>query len=182
MHNKQYSFIKKVMTYDDDVSEIVTDVFFQSFTFDNPETDVIFKKTFINRFLNRKIQTQSIEDFSSQLLYYVLSHKNFIETVYGELDKYLLGETISDTKTGNNRSSDSRFLASDLPQDNINLNVDNTVLNYGNQNTISRSKETGSNDSKTVNTQYNLATFLETKELLNTIFDEIDQFCFLQVF
>lgn len=65
----EHSFIKKIMKYDNDVEEIVTRMFFQGEKLLSPESDKQFKKAFVNRFLNRQISRQTVEDFSSQVVY-----------------------------------------------------------------------------------------------------------------
>ena len=176
-----FSFIKKVMNYDDDVQFIVTNRMFQGFTFQNSMLDDTFKKMFVNRFLDREIKFQTLETFSAMLLYTVLSQEKFIEQVFEHYEKYVTGESISKTDNDGEALSDTRQLQSDLPQNNVNLNVDDTVLDYGNQNTITRNKNTHDNQTETSSKQYQLSNVMELRNVWESVFSEIDRNCFLQV-
>lgn len=201
--NKNNSLIQKIMHYDTDVQSIVTESFFQGFTFAD-EVDLPFKKMFIHRFLNREINRQTLEDFSNKLLYVTLSRQHYIETIFKDLMSYVNNEgktsnnghnsnvTIQQNVSGSTQISDARQLESELPQDNINLNVDSTVLDYGNRNSISRNKNqndstqnntntvTGSNDSETISTVKNLDLLLKSEKIWDDIFNIYDKACFLQ--
>ena len=197
--NKSTSVTHKILTYDEDVHAVVTDAFFQGFTFTDP-MDKPFKKMFVNRFWNREINRQTLEDFSNKLLYVTLSRQHYIETVFADLLAYVNNES---TTTGNGDSfnetihtgnqiqiSDSRQLESDLPQDNINLNVDNTTLNYGNRNSISRNKNqndsdstntvTATNGNETITSVKNLEKLIQSEKIWDEIFNIYDKACFLQ--
>lgn len=201
---EEYQFIRKMMAYDEDVHSIVTKQFFQNYTFPVDSTDRLIKKLFMNRFINRAIGRQTVEIFSTQVMYTCLSNEKYISEVIENLDNYLKNRTIT---TGNNNSSttantentggsanqnDSRSLRSTLPQNNINLNVEDTVLNYGDENDINRNKATSQNNSKTENdsvTQqtnrsenetFNFENLLKSNGLIEEFFIKLDLNCFLQ--
>lgn len=87
--DEEFQFIQKILKYDEDVHNIVTNKIFKGYKLSNDSVDRYFKKAFITRFLDREINRQTIEAFSSQLLYVTLTHQEYIETVFGsEYQKY----------------------------------------------------------------------------------------------
>ena len=197
--DKNFSLYHKMLAFDEDVSRIVTDVLFNGFTF-SVEVDPLFKKMFTQRFLNREINRQTVEAFTGKVLYTTYAYQTYIETVFTDLLAYANNEA---TTTQNNLNhnvsvnvadgttiSDGRQLESDLPQDNINLDVDNTVLDYGNRNSISRNKNkndqtnTNTSDGTQNNTSVasvkNLEVLIKSSGVLDELFNIYDKACFLQ--
>lgn len=169
-NDKSYAFIQKILRFDEDVKDIVDDVIFQGFRFNDERIDRYFKQSFVTRFLDREINRQTVEAFGTQVLHYTIIREDYIFTVFGsELYKYLenhvdfnsdeiqnqineetkddtQNETYKDDTTSNGTNvSDDREATTSLPQSEININVDNDVLDYADTNTISKNK-TNSND------------------------------------
>lgn len=197
--DKNFSLYHKMLAYDEDVSGIVTGVLFNGFTF-SAEVDTLFKKMFTQRFLNREINRQMVEDFTGKLLYTTFAYQTYIETVFTDLIAYANNESITTQNNVNHNVSvnvadgttisDGRQLESDLPQDNINLDVDNTILDYGNRNSISRNKNkndqtnTNTSDGTQNNTNVasvkNLEVLIKSSGVLDELFNIYDKACFLQ--
>lgn len=204
-NDKSYAFIQKVLRFDEDVKNIVDDIIFQGFSFNDERIDRYFKESFTTRFLDREIGRQTVEAFASLVLYETIIREDYIFTVFGsEVYKYLenhvdyedkqTGNTKQDetqnqineetqnqnnkeqqnetqnqnnkeqqneTQNQNNSSntdtnsqnvSSDRELTSSLPQSEINLDVDNDTLLYGDSNTISKNKTTNDSNEKTTGT------------------------------
>lgn len=179
--NDDYSFIRKIMSYDDEVKEIVDRLFFRGISLKNPNSDNTFKKAFINKFLNRHIKHQTTDIFASILGYKMISNLDYINYLYDELDEFITGDSVNETDSSGNDINDNRFLSTSLPQSEVNLNVDNTILDYGDTNTITRTKGNRSNTSTTKSSQKNLDNLLKTKGLIEEFFIQIDRDCFLQI-
>lgn len=197
--DKNFSLYHKMLAYDEDVSGIVTDVLFNGFTF-SVEVDTLFKKIFTQRFLNREISRQTVEAFTGKLLYTTYAYQTYIETVFTDLIAYANNEAMTTQNNVNHNVavniadgttiSDGRQLESDLPQDNINLDVDNTILDYGNRNSISRNKNkndqtnTNTSDGTQNNTSVasvkNLEVLIRSSGVLDELFNIYDKACFLQ--
>lgn len=217
--DKNFSLYHKMLKFDTDVSGIVTDVFFNGFTFSDA-VDPVFKKVFTQRFLNREINRQTVEAFTGKVLYTTYAYQEYIETVFTDLLAYANNESTTTTTGTNDQEviqnnvshqsnvnvtdgvnvSDARQLESDLPQDNVNLNVADTVLNYGNRNSISRNQNTtdqtntltgdstqnntntvtGSNNGNTVSKVKNLEMLIQSSGVLDELFNIYDKACFLQ--
>ena len=193
----------KVMSYDNEVSDIIDDLFI-GYGLNNQAYDHHFKKTFMYRFINREINRQTVESFKMSLMSTFLQQQDYINRVYTDMEKYILGysETnqdntrdSNDLKTSNstgNTTTDNRHARSDLPQSNINLDVNNTIMQSANENDISRNKQnniqnnkdqseshsSGVNNSTTKT--YQLDQLLKTNNVLERIMNEFDKKCFMQ--
>ena len=65
--NDDHQFMTKILSFDNDVSEIVDDLF-NGNVLDDPVHDDHFKRNFFYRFINRQINRQTIEAFKVTLL------------------------------------------------------------------------------------------------------------------
>lgn len=229
-YNKDFQFIQKVLHFDDDVKKIVDNIIFKGFRFNDERIDRYFKEAFTTRFLDREIGRQTVEAFASLVLYETIIREDYIFTVFGnELYKYLenhvdfnsdeiqnqiseenqdntSNETYNNTSTSNGSSvSDDREATTSLPQSEMNMNVDDDVLTFADDNTITKNKTTNedetdnnSNRDTTGNTKTNgtqdttgnqqslQKTYLmENLEKLYTsrerIFNDFDKKCFLHI-
>lgn len=190
-------FTRKILMYDDDVANII-DELFTGVSLDKRENDLHFKKAFVYRFLNRRINRQTKEAFEFQLLSTFLSQKNYINTVFNDLEKYINQQSDSEQKnkqdnTQTNKSvsnNDSRSAYANLPQSNVNLNVDDTNMETADDNTVSRSKQASENtttnntsgDNSSLSMQYSLDELVKSSSLITGILDQFDVNCFMQIF
>lgn len=190
-------FIQKIMKYDEDVEKIVTDKFFKGFQFDNEQTDHDFKKTFVNQFLDREIMFQTVEKFGSQVIRLTLQHEKYIETAYEKYQELLTQESLhedqQDTETNTSQDStnttDNRNLRSTLPQDEINMNIENTEMNYADENSIDKQQQkgnetgnqTGKEKGNSKDNNYNVETLKSLQNIFKDIFEIYDRYCFLHV-
>lgn len=209
-NDKSYAFIQKVLRFDEDVKDIVDDIIFQGFRFNDDRIDRYFKQAFVTRFLDREINRQTVEAFGTQVLFFTITHEDTIYTVFGdELYKYLenhvdfnsdeignmISEDTSDRDMTGHNTTDNRELTSSLPQSQINLNVDNDMLDYGDDNTISKNKNDSTNNEST-KTNGTQDTTGNTKSLTKTyllenlekiygmrerLINDYDKKCFLQI-
>lgn len=160
-YDEDYQYIQKILRYDDDVHNVVTAKIFKGFEFQDIQVDKNFKKSFITHFLDREIGRQTIEAFSSQVLYVTLTHEDYIKYTYSHLfDDYLTGLNTGESHTVNENLSESESTSKDtstnesvnadrnatatLPQSEVNTNVDNDELRFADENTISKSKSNSS--------------------------------------
>jgi len=181
-NSEDFSFIQKAIKYDTDIEEIVNKKFFRNVTLDMPTSDKKFKRMFINKFLDREIGYQTLESFSAKITYFLLAHLDYINHLFDNLDDYILGQSNTRTDGQGNSITDNRNAHSELPQDEININVDNTILNYANNNTINRNKRVSDDTSNTKSERHSLDELLKTKSLIDDLFEEMDRRYFLQVF
>lgn len=173
-------FIKKILNYDEDVEKIVNLKFFFNLKLDDPENDKRFKKHFINRFFNNRPCYQTLEAFASQVVYIFLNNIDFLNEYYQNIDKYFQGKTESED-TGNTETiSDNRTATATLPQSEVNINVDNTILDYADDNTIMRSKDVNIQDNKNDSKKFDINTLLDSRNILENVFNQFEEHCFLK--
>lgn len=189
-------FMNKIFSYDEDISEIVDDLF-NGNVLDDPVHDEHFKRNFFYRFINRQINRQTIESFKFEMLSVFMTNKTYINMVYEDLENYILQKNISnsDNEQKNNQvntgstTSDNRSAFQDLPQSEANLDINNTNMQYATDNTISRNKQINeqetdgstTNESNSENKTYQLDEPFKSNGVLENILNIFDVKCFLQV-
>src|SRR5215469_15591229 len=151
--NWKSSVISKVALYDSDIQFIVNDYLFMGLTLDDPTYDYIFKKQWVNEFINREIKWQTVNLFRNRLVAQFLKDELTVNVIYKNLTYFISDyETVSGTNqgstitTGTDNSTTSldtktneRGATATLPQSSVNLDVANTVLQFADTNTIGAS-------------------------------------------
>jgi len=186
--NDDVQFTTKILKFDEDVSKIV-DNLFSGLSLKNKEHDHHFKKSFINRFVNRQINRQTVEAFKMELVSTFLNHEEYLNSIYENMEKYITQTSVNNQKnkqlTDDISTSDNRSAFADLPQSSTNLDVDNTVLNYASDNTISRNRQKNKQETDGEvtgeNKKFQIDELVKAGSLLNNLFDEFDRKCFLQI-
>ena len=185
--DKEHQFTSKILSYDEDIKNIVNDLF-SNVQLDDQVFDEQFKKMFLYRFINRQINRQTVESFKMQLLYTFLNHQDFLNRLAKDLDQYLTNATeqeqINQQLTDGTTINDNRQAFASLPQTNVNINVNDTNMKSADDNTISRNKQKNNQQTdgttKGTSKAYQLDQLLKTNGLLDTILDDFDRKCFLQ--
>ena len=194
------SFIQKIMNYDEDI-QAITEWLFCGFKLDNEEFDTLFKQNFIYRFINRRINRETIEAFQIELMNVFMTNRQYLNRVYSNLEQYILNQseqegsnnqTSNGTSTTNSTSQgDNRQAYSELPQNEFNLDLDNSVMTSPNDNTISRDRNqsnqeslndnntTGENKGKSIT--YDLDNLIKSSTIIEDIYREFDRKCFSQI-
>ena len=112
------------------------------------------------------------------------------------MDKYLTqtntsenhnNQTNSQTNTGSN-TSDNRTAYAELPQNNVQIDVDSTIMDSATDNTITRNKQTNTlettnkaaDDSNSESKAYQLSELFKTNGLLEEVLNLFDVKCFMQ--
>lgn len=179
--DNDFAFTRKILNFDKDVSTIVNELFFVGQHLPNPENDKHFKKTFLNRFLNREINRQTVEAFSHQVVYTFMTNEEYINRIYTDLEKYLANRQVNEQKNDGSNVTDNRSAYAELPQNNVNLDVNDTVMISAKDNTINRSKQSNNQQSNGQTENYRLDELFKTNGLLEQVFNQFDKKCFLQV-
>ena len=188
---------RKILLFDNDVQKVVNELMI-GIELENPEHDMHFKKSFVYRFINRRINRQTLEEFQFELFSTFLTQQDYINTIYADLEKYILKQSEGEQTNNQNNtqtsksvsSNDSRSAYANLPQSNLNLDVDNTNMETADDNTVSRSKQATDNtnenntsgNSNDSSKQYALDELIKSKDLLKNVFDMFDVNCFMQIF
>ena len=185
--DSEHQFTSKILSYDEDIKNIVNDLF-SNYQLDDQVFDEQFKKMFLYRFINRQINRQTVESFKMQLLYTFLNHQDFLNRLAKDLDQYLTNATeqehINQQLTDGTTINDNRQAFASLPQTNVNIDVNDTNIKSADDNTISRNKQKNNQQTdgttKGTSKAYQLDQLLKTSGLLDTILDDFDRKCFLQ--
>lgn len=179
--DSNFALSKKILSFDSDVQKIINDYFFLGHSLDNPDNDKHFKKGFLTRFLNREINRQTFEAFSMQVVYTFITQEDYVNRIYTDLDKYLENTQVNKQENESDNITDNRSAFAELPQNNVQLDVNDTVMNYANDNTISRNKQKNNGKSNGETTNYRLDELFKINGLLDQIYTKFDENCFLQV-
>lgn len=194
--DKNYQFTERILNFEKDVKDIV-EYFFHGYSLEVKEHDTHFKKMFLMRFVNRQINRQTLESFKFELINVFLANQKYINRVYQDSEKFILQQTIGNTdntqdnkgKSNTISQTDNREAFADLPQDYVNLDVNNTTMQVASDNTISRNKQTSNSENeanttgntKALNQSYSLDELIKSSKLLENIMKTFDRKCFLQI-
>ncbi|MEI2422515.1 hypothetical protein V6O07_19715, partial [Arthrospira platensis SPKY2] len=143
------------------------------------------------------IKFQTIESFKFKLVSTFMQQKQYLNTLYDDLDKYINNMNTSKNKslgstnqTNTSQSVDqNRQAFADTPQDEVNLNLDNDRMTYATDNTISKNKNNSNSKNDTIvksdneqtNYNYQLDTFIKSSLVYNNVMKTFDKECFLQI-
>ena len=164
-NDKSYAFIQKILRFDEDVKDIVDDVIFQGFRFNDDRIDRYFKQSFVTRFLDREINRQTVEAFGTQVLHYTIIREDYIFTVFGsELYKYLenhvdynadqIGNTKED-ETQNQTNEETQNQNSEETQNNTNNQTETRDTNTDSSNVTDNREATSSLPQSEININVN---------------------------
>lgn len=195
-YNNEYAFMKKISRFDEDVQSIVNDLF-QGERLIDDEADRHFKRLFVTKFIDRTIKTQTMDMFSNRIVQTFLLNDEFINHIY-DINSFLTGVTTSENKditeshsTGkNNAENVNRSARTELPQTQVNVNVDSTELEYANEFNLSKNQDNSNNENESnstsernsVNRSYSMDNLIKIKGLLESVFVDFDRNCFTQIF
>src|SRR5699024_8795534 len=89
------------LVFFDEDHQFMTKIFndlFNGMSLEDKEYELHFKKNFLYRFINRKINKQTIESFKFELLSTFLMNQDYINRVYTDLDMYLTQKQINESE------------------------------------------------------------------------------------
>lgn len=207
--NPEDSYQNEIRRYTEEVHELMMKNFFVGFSFRNNDIDRRFKKLFVNYFLDRKWLFETSDKMASAIYSTLLMEEDYINMLYDNIEYYINGyryshtEAHSEGKTAEESGSDrtdrssgkSRGLNADLPQSQVNINLDNSDFQYGStvnatNNTNSSSGETntareGENEtdsnSTTISNDYDIEKLEKINGILRKIVNRFDSYCFSQL-
>lgn len=179
------TYMARILNFDDDVYEKLTQQVFKGFKYQDEDVDREFKQTFMMDFLDREIGRQTVEAFAAQVLATTIKHREYIYFVFSELEKYMRGESYYENLDSSNNTSteEHREANATLPQNQVNINVDYDELDFADENKIWKDKNTDTKENnqsgqKMIYDPENLSRIYDMKE---RIFTEFDKQCFLQI-
>ena len=141
-----------------------------------------FEREFLQRFINRVIKYQTVDLFSSYLASFVSEYQELINYTYDKYDMLVTGQV--DTVSNNNSTSTNKTnsIYSNLPQNQINMNLDIDTLDYADDNTISKSRATNSGTDRSTSSAYDIEALSKISALKEEIFKDMDNLLFSQIY
>ena len=141
-----------------------------------------FEREFLQRFINRVIKFQTVDLFSTYLATFVSEYQELINYTYDKYDMLVTGqvETVSNNNSTSTNKSNSIY--SNLPQNQININLDIDTLDYADDNTISKSRATNSGTDRSTSSAYDIEALSKISALKEQIFKDMDNLLFSQIY
>ena len=141
-----------------------------------------FEREFLQRFINRVIKYQTVDLFSSYLASFVSEYQELINYTYDKYDMLVTGqvETVSNNNSTSTNKTNSIY--SNLPQNQINMNLDIDTLDYADDNTISKSRATNSGTDRSTSSAYDIEALSKISALKEQIFKDMDNLLFSQIY
>ena len=177
----QNNLMKKTLEYKDTyfIKMLQENIFYGTSNINQRER---FEREFLQRFINRVIKYQTVDLFSIYLASFVSEYQELINYTYDKYDMLVTGqvETVSNNNSTSTNKSNSIY--SNLPQNQINLNLDIDKLEYADDNTISKSRATNSGTDKSTSTAYDIDALSKLSALKEQIFKDMDNLLFSQIY
>ena len=141
-----------------------------------------FEREFLQRFINRVIKFQTLDIFSTYLASFVSEFQELINYTYDKYDMLVTGqvETVSNNNSTSTNKSNSIY--SNLPQNQINMNLDIDTLDYADDNTISKTRATNSGTDRSTSSAYDIEALSKISALKEQIFKNMDSLLFSQIY
>ena len=141
-----------------------------------------FEREFLQRFINRVIKFQTVDLFSTYLASFVSEYQELINYCYDKYDLLVTGQV--DTVSNNNSTSTNKTnsIYSNLPQNQINMNLDIDTLDYADDNTITKTRGINSGTDKSTSSAYDIDALSKISDLKEQIFKDMDSLLFSQLY
>ena len=141
-----------------------------------------FEREFLQRFINRVIKFQTVDLFSTYLASFISEYQELINYTYDRYDLLVTGqvETVSNNNSTSTNKSNSIY--SNLPQNQINMNLDIDTLDYADDNTISKSRASNSGTDRSTSSAYDIEALSKISALKEQIFKDMDNLLFSQLY
>ena len=141
-----------------------------------------FEREFLQRFINRVIKFQTVDLFSTYLASFISEYQELINYTYDKYDLLVTGqvETVSNNNSTSTNKTNSIY--SNLPQNQINMNLDIDTLDYADDNTISKNRSTNSGTDRSTSSAYDIEALSKISALKEQIFKDMDSLLFSQIY
>ena len=141
-----------------------------------------FEREFLQRFINRVIKFQTVDLFTTYLASFVSEYQEIINYTYDKYDMLVTGqvETVSNNNSTSTNKTNSIY--SNLPQNQINMNLDIDTLDYADDNTISKSRATNNGTDRSTSSAYDIEALSKISALKEQIFKDMDNLLFSQIY
>ena len=141
-----------------------------------------FEREFLQRFINRVIKFQTVDLFSSYLASFVSEYQELINYTYDKYDMLVTAQVETVTNNNSTSTNKSNSIYSNLPQNQINMNLDIDTLDYADDNTISKSRATSSGTDRSTSSAYDIEALSKISALKEQFFKDMDNLLFSQIY
>ena len=141
-----------------------------------------FEREFLQRFINRVIKFQTVDLFSSYLASFVSEYQELINYTYDKYDMLVTAQVETVTNNNSTSTNKSNSIYSNLPQNQINMNLDIDTLDYADDNTISKSRATNSGTDRSTSSAYDIEALSKISALKEQFFKDMDNLLFSQIY
>ena len=141
-----------------------------------------FEREFLQRFINRVIKYQTVDLFSTYLASFISEYKELINYTYDKYDMLVLGQVETVSNNNSTTTNKTNSIYSNLPQNQINMNLDIDTLDYADDNTISKSRGTNSGTDRSTSSAYDIEALSKITALKEQIFKDMDNLLFSQIY
>lgn len=176
----QNNLMRKTLEYKDPyfINMLRETLFYGTTTINQRER---FEREFLQRFINRVIKYQTVDLFATYLATFISEYQELINYCYDKYDLLVTGQV--DTVSHNNSTSTnkSNSIYSNLPQNQINMNLDIDTLDYADDNTITKNRATNSGTDKSTSSAYDIEALSKISALKEQIFKDMDKLLFSQL-
>ena len=177
----QANLMRKTLEYKDPnfIKMLEVNLFYGTSTINQRQR---FEREFLQRFINRVIKFQTVDLFSTYLASFVSEYQELINYTYDKYDMLVSGqvETVSNNNSTSTNKTNSIY--SNLPQNQINMNLDIDTLDYADDNTISKSRATNSGTDRSTSSAYDIDALNKISALKEQIFKDMDNLLFSQLY
>ena len=177
----QANLMRKTLEYKDPnfIKMLEVNLFYGTSTINQRQR---FEREFLQRFINRVIKFQTVDLFSTYLASFVSEYQELINYCYDKYDMLVTGqvETVSNNNSTSTNKTNSIY--SNLPQNQINMNLDIDTLDYADDNTISKSRATNSGTDRSTSSAYDIDALSKISALKEQIFKDMDNLLFSQLY
>ena len=177
----QANLMRKTLEYKDPhfIKMLEDNLFYGTSTINQRQR---FEREFLQRFINRVIKFQTVDLFSTYLASFISEYQELINYTYDKYDILVTGqvETVSNNNTTSTNKTNSIY--SNLPQNQINMNLDIDTLDYADDNTISKNRSTNSGTDRSTSSAYDIDALNKISALKEQIFKDMDNLLFSQLY
>lgn len=177
----QNNLMRKTLEYKDPyfIKMLRETLFYGTTTINQRER---FEREFLQRFINRVIKYQTVDLFASYLATFVSEYQELINYCYDKYDMLVTAQVETVSNNNSTTTNKSNSIYSNLPQNQINMNLDIDTLDYADDNTISKSRATNSGTDRSTSSAYDIEALSKISALKEQIFKDIDNLLFSQIY
>lgn len=176
------ALIYQVAKYTDMIADVADHAFFSGYKLSDENADRFFKKMFVNRFLVREIGFQTVDIFRTRLIGLLLQYEQYIVNTYKNYEKMFTGHSENSTDQKGQGLNKQRYAHISLPQNNVNIDLNNDNAEYADINDLTNNSSNNSNNSKTVSNKFSPDVLAKLQNVYQKVLDDFDKKLFLQVF